>query len=126
MEHVQDGRGGFVMPHQMMPDAPGSDEVRLGISITLSNTDSQTQRFSLVDEFTVVGGVEAAPTRLRADSIGALPRLAPGAAVHGTLYFDLERSAQPHSPTYLRWVRDGKAVSIPLSIGGSPPGHDHS
>ena len=125
MGHVQNGQGGFLMPHQMMPDAPRGDEVRLGISITLSNTDSRTQGFNLVDEFVLVGGTGAAPRRLRADSIGTLPRLAPGAAVHGTLYFDLTVPSSTDPPIYLRWVRDGHTVSIPVLIGAGAPTHDH-
>jgi hypothetical protein len=123
--HVHDGQGGFLMPDQMMPGAPQGDQVRLGIRITLSNTDSGTREFSLVDEFAVVGGAETEPRRLSTDSIGLLSRLGAGAAVHGRLYFDIEVPGENDPPLYLRWTRDGDTIQIPVSIGTNAPEHDH-
>ena len=116
---------GYQMPAQMMPGAPQGNEVRLGISITLSNTDSGTRQFSLVDEFALVGGLMARPVSLKADTIGTLPRLSPGAAVHGTLYFDLEVPTQEDPPLYLQWTREGETAKVAITLDATRPSHGH-
>jgi hypothetical protein len=122
MDHVDPG---FQMPGQMMPGAPDGGEVRLGISITLSNTDGETRGFSPVNEFAVTGGSRSEPTALSADTIGALPRLGPGAAVAGTLYFDVEVPSGEDPPLYLLWSRAGEAIRIALPSTGDAPEHGH-
>jgi hypothetical protein len=123
LDHVHDGQGGFVMPNQMLPGAPRGDDVRLGISITIANTGSRLQQFSLVEEFTLVGGSRIQPVTLTGDTFGALPRLAPGAAVKGTLYFDLQPPTENDPPLFLRWIRDGDTVRFPVPLGAPLPGH---
>jgi hypothetical protein len=124
MGHVHNGQGGFLMPHQMMPDAPQNGEVRLGIGITLSNLDSRTQAFDLLEEFSVID-IAGAPRALRADSIGTLPRLAPGTAVRGTLYFDVPETTPVDRPVVLRWVRAGHTADIVVPFDSPTAGHDH-
>jgi hypothetical protein len=123
LDQVNDGQGGFVMPNQMLPGAPRGNDVRLGISITIANTGSRLKQFSLFEEFTLVGGSRIQPVILTGDTFGALPRLAPGAAVKGTLYFDLEPPTENDPPLFLRWIRDGDIVKFPVPVGGQPPGH---
>lgn len=125
MDHLDPGASGFQMPGQMMPGAPEGDEVRLGISITLSNTDAATLEFSPVGEFALIGGAQADPAVLSADTIGALSRLGPGAAVSGTLYFDVVVPGGEDPPLYLLWSRAGDAVRIALPSAGDAPDHDH-
>jgi hypothetical protein len=108
-----------------MPGAPEGDEVRIGIGITLTNTDAGTRGFSPVDEFTLVGGVDEDPEPLRADTIGTLPRLGPGTAVSGTLYFDIEAPNVTDPPLYLRWSRAGEVILIALPSTGDAPEHGH-
>lgn len=124
MGHVTTGPG-FTMPDQMMPGAPSGDEVRLGVGITLSNTDSSTRVFSLAEEFTLIGGELREPLPLSADTVGGLPRLAPGASVKGVLYFDLAVPADDDPPLILQWVRDGDAVRIPVPVPEEAPSHGH-
>jgi hypothetical protein len=127
MGHVMDGQGGFMMPDQMMPDAPSGDQVRLGVTVTLLNTTDGTQEFNLADEFTLTGGVEAEPQPISADSIGELPRLGPGAAVDGVLYFDIVAPAPEDPPLYLRWNRDGDTVllEVPMTSDNPPEHSEH-
>jgi hypothetical protein len=125
MGHVHDGEGGFIMPDEMMPGAPRGDEVRLGISLTLLNTDRHTQRFTLVDEFTLTGGQLAEPRSLSADTIGSLSRLGPDGAVDGTLYFDVELPGPDDPPLLLQWSRDGRTVHIEVPLHADPPAHEH-
>ncbi|MPZ26269.1 MAG: hypothetical protein GEV12_07395 [Micromonosporaceae bacterium] len=129
LNHVMNDQGGYLMPDQMMPGAPTGDEVRLGVMVTLTNTRSGTEPFSLVDEFTVTGGRSGDPLPLTADTIGDLSRLGPGSAVQGTLYFDVSVPQQGDPelpPLYLRWTRGGDAVRIPVQLPGEAPEHqDH-
>jgi len=123
--HVMDGQGGFMMPDQMMPGAPKSDEVRLGVTLTLANTDGQAHGFSLVEEFSLVGGTVAEPSPPAADTIGGLSRLGPGAAVDGTIYFDVPVPSEQDPPLYLQWRREGEAVRILVPLTEDAPKHQH-
>lgn len=127
MDHVEDGRGGFLMPDQMMPGAPTGNQVRLGVKVTLSNTQARTSQFSLVDEFTVTGGLGPEPLPLAADTVGHLNRLGPGTAVNATLYFDVETAADEDlPPLYLTWSRGRDTILIQVPVPGeAPPAHDH-
>jgi hypothetical protein len=126
MGHVMDGQGGFMMPDQMMPDAPSGEQVRLGITVTLQNTSDGTQEFNIADEFAITGGVDSEPQPIAADSIGELPRLGPGAAVDGVLYFDIIVPTPEDPPLYLQWTRDGDTVLLQVPMDGQAPEHsDH-
>lgn len=125
MGHVMDGQGGFMMPDQMMPGTPSGDQVRLGITLTLLNTSGTTREFNLAGEFSVTGGRTPEPQPISADSIGELPRLAPGAALDGTLYFDLEVPTDDDPPLLLRWTRGGGSVLIEVPLAADAPVHEH-
>jgi hypothetical protein len=126
MDHVEDGQGGFLMPDQMMPGAPTGDRVRLGVSVTLTNTRSGGYEFSLVDEFTMTGGYEPEPLALTADTVGQLGRLGPGNALNATLYFDVEVTDPDDLPQlYLTWTRGRDTIMIPVPSPGEAPDHDH-
>lgn len=127
MGHVMDGQGGFMMPDAMMPGAPRGDEVRLGIAVTLSNTNSRTEEFNPLEEFTMSGGQLDAPAAPVADTIGDLSRLGPGTAIDGLLYFDLAPPGPDDPPLHLRWSRGGNAVQIavPFTDGNVPPHQQH-
>lgn len=126
MDHVEDGKGGFLTPDQMMPGAPTGNQVRLGVSVTLTNTQSRTHEFSLVEEFTLTGGLQPRPLSLSADSVGQLGRLGPGSALNATLYFDVETSAEEElPPLFLTWTRGRDTVLIQLPLSGGAPAHDH-
>jgi hypothetical protein len=124
MGHVMDGQGGFMMPDQMMPDAPSGDEVRLGVTVTLQNTDGGTREFNIVDEFAIIGGLEPEPRLVSADTIGTLSRLGPGAAIDGILYFDIAVPAAGDPPLYLRWTRDGDTALMDVPLTEDAPEHD--
>ena len=57
------------MPAQMMPGAPTGNEMRLGVHVTLTNPQSRTAPFSLVEEFAMSGGLEPEPHPLSADTV---------------------------------------------------------
>jgi hypothetical protein len=129
MNMVENGQGGYLRPDQMMPGAPTGNEMRLGVHVTLTNPQSRTAPFSLVDEFAMSGGLEPEPHPLSADTVGSLNRLGPGAAVQGVLYFDVEVPDVENLTLpqfYLEWSRDGDAIRIPVQLpGGEIPEHNH-
>jgi hypothetical protein len=128
MDHLEDTSGGFAQPAQMMPGAPGEDEVRLGVKVTLMNTQSRTHEFSLPEEFTMTGGLESEPLGLSADTVGPIGRLGPGFALNAVLYFDVRvpEAGGEMPPLYLNWTRGGDAIQIQVPLpGGEAPAHDH-
>jgi len=124
--HSMDQGAGYQMPAQMMPGAPEGDRMRLGVPITLVNTDRGDQRFDLAEEFTVIGGVETGPVPLHSDTFGLLSRLAPGSGVNGILYFDIIVPGPSDPPLVLRWARNDDTVelTIPMAGGAADP-HEH-
>lgn len=130
MNMVENGQGGYLRPDQMMPGAPTGNQVRLGVSVTLTNSRATTEGFSLVDEFAMSGGLEPEPHPLSADTVGELDRLGPGNALRGTLYFDIEvpEAENPQlPPLYLEWSRSGSTIRIPVQVPGGevPEPHQH-
>lgn len=117
MDHVDDGRGGFVMPSSMMPGAPDTGQVRIGVRIVLQNTRGSVQEFSLPEEFTLAGGLETEPLHPVADTVGPLYRLGPGASLNAVLYYDVRAPADGElPPLYLNWTRGRDTVRIPLPL----------
>lgn len=123
--HQMDNQGGYQMPAQMMPGAPAGDEMRLGVPLTLLNTTDEVRGFNLSEEFFLVGGRNDAPRRVHSDTFGQLPRLTPGSAVDGVLYFDTIVPGAGDPPLYVQWKRDGRAVRLGVSLGAATPGHGH-
>jgi hypothetical protein len=124
MEMHQAMQGGYQMPAQMMPDAPAGDELRLGVKLSLVNPGREARVFSLVDEFFLAGGRNATPRGLQSDTFGTLPRLSPGSAVDGVLYFDTVVPGDGDPPLYLLWKRGGDEVQLAIPrITGVPDHH---
>jgi hypothetical protein len=124
--HTMDSQSGFQMPAQMMPGAPAGDDMRLGIALTLLNTEHRVVEFNLVDEFVLVGGTIDGAVRLHSDTFGLLGRLTPGSAVNGVLYFDTVVPSPTDPPLVLRWVRDGQTTDLGVRLGeANPAPHPH-
>jgi hypothetical protein len=123
--HTMDSQSGFQMPAQMMPGAPAGDDMRLGIALTLLNTDDRVIEFNLADEFVLVGGTIDGAVRPHSDTFGLLDRLTPGSAVNGVLYFDTVVPAPTDPPLVLRWTRDGETVDLGVPLDRSAPTHTH-
>jgi hypothetical protein len=121
--HSMDQQGGYAMPAQMMPGAPAHEDMRLGVQLTFVNTDSQPVRFDVGDEFRIIGGAERAPREMHSDTLGNLSRLAPGAAVDGTLYFDIKVPSGADAPLRLEWTRDDDTIRIPVPLNSTPTPH---
>lgn len=115
--HTMDSQSGFQMPAQMMPGAPAGDDMRLGIAVTLLNTEPRVIEFNLVDEFVLVGGTIDGAVRLHSDTFGVLGRLTPGSAVNGVLYFDTVVPGPTDPPLVLRWIRGGETTDLGVSLG---------
>lgn len=124
--HSQSDAGGYQMPAQMMPGAPEGDDMRLGVSLTLVNTDRRVREFDLATEFFLGGGRNEQLRPLHSDTFGGLARLSPDSAVDGFLYFDTVVPGAADPPLYLQWTRDGRTIRLAVPLTGSTPGHGHA
>jgi hypothetical protein len=110
---------GYQMPPAMMPGMPAEGQQRLEVSVTVVNTTKETRPVKPGKEFLLRTDSAGEPLAAHSDTFGELPRLAPGSAVTGVLYFDLP----PHSPAWLEWTHEGATVR--LAIGVAPPHSNH-
>jgi len=105
---------GYEMPPAMMPGMPATGDDRLSIAVTLVNTDSGTVTLHPVNEFTLHAGPSATKVAAYGGTFGELPRLGPGAAVTGTLFFDLPPSQLDSAGAWLDWSRDGGSARLSI------------
>jgi hypothetical protein len=125
-QHHMDGQRGYQMPSAMMPGAPEGDDMRLGIPITLTNSTGSVREFDLVREFSLGGGRNGGSRKLHSDTLGQLPRLNPGSAVRGVLYFDVDPQRSGDPPLHLVWKRDGDSRRMTVRMPGrTPEQHQH-
>jgi len=110
---------GYQMPPAMMPGMPAEGQERLEVSVTVVNNTKETRPLKPGKEFLLRTESAADSLTPHSDTFGELPRLAPGSAVTGVLYFDLP----PHSPAWLEWTHEGATVR--LAIGVAPPHSNH-
>ncbi|GAB3904515.1 hypothetical protein GCM10029964_098380 [Kibdelosporangium lantanae] len=110
---------GYQMPPAMMPGMPADGQQRLEVAVTVVNTTGETRPVRPGREFMVRTDSGDPPLPPHSDTFGELPRLAPGSAVSGMLYFDLP----PHSPAWIEWNHEG--VTARLQIGVAPPHSNH-
>jgi hypothetical protein len=113
---------GYQMPPAMMPGMPASGDDRLSVAVTLVNTGADTVTFHPVTEFTLHAGPAATKVAVYGGTFGELPRLGPGAAITGTLFFDLPPTSLG-SAAWLDWSRQGGAAR--LSVPDAAMTMDH-
>jgi hypothetical protein len=111
---------GYQMPPAMMPGMPAEGQQRLAVTVTVVNTTGETRPLRPGKEFLLRTESAEEPLVVHSDTFGELPRLAPGSAVSGVLYFDLP----PHSPTWIEWTHEGATAR--LAIGVAPPHSNHN
>jgi hypothetical protein len=111
---------GYQMPPAMMPGMPAEGQQRLAVTVTVVNTSGETRPLRPGKEFLLRTESAEEPLSAHSDTFGELPRLAPGSAVSGVLYFDLP----PHSPTWIEWTHEGATAR--LAIGVAPPHSNHN
>jgi hypothetical protein len=110
---------GYQMPPAMMPGMPAEGDQRLAVTVTVVNTTGETRPLRPGKEFLLRTESAEEPLPPHSDTFGELPRLAPGSAVSGVLYFDLP----PHSPAWIEWKHEGATAR--LAIGGVAPPHSN-
>lgn len=123
--HDMNNQGGYQMPSQMMPGAPAGDDMRFGVPLTLVNTSDKPRQFNLPEEFFLHGGRNTLPRPLHSDTFGRLPRLTPGNAIDGTIYFDTVVPGPGDPPLYLQWERDGDTAILAIPLLGQAPHGGH-
>lgn len=129
MDHDMSGDSpGYQMPAAMMPGMPENGDQRLGVAVTVVNTSADTRPLRPAEEFVLRTSKDDKRWTPRADTFGELPRLAPGNAVKGTLFFDLPSTALKDSPAWIEWTHGDTANRLMLPMDGvsDGPGHSHN
>lgn len=126
MDHDMSGDApGYQMPPAMMPGMPENGDQRLAVSVTVVNTSDDTRPLRPGKEFALHVGAEGRQVAAHSDTFGDLPRLAPGNAINGILFFDLPPDDLAGSPAWLEWTHGNAAnrLTIPLDGVGD---HSHN
>ena len=110
---------GFAMDPSMMPGMQAVGEDRLRVEVSLSNTTSDMQRYSMAD-FSLAG---PRGKTWNADPVGhsdsaSSANLQPGFGTTIDLYFDIPAKLSKHLT--LEWSRGGTTVPIPVHTSGQP------
>ncbi len=129
MDHDMSGNApGYQMPPAMMPGMPENGEQRLAVSVTVVNASDETRPLRPSEEFALHAGEAGKQWAPRTHTFGDLPRLAPGNAVKGILYFDLPPAELVDSPAWIEWTHGDTAnrLTIPMDGVGEPPNHPHN
>jgi hypothetical protein len=129
MDHDMSGDSpGYQMPPGMMPGMPENGEQRLSVSVTVVNSSDDTRPLRPSEEFTLHAGKEGKQWAPRTDTFGDLPRLAPGNAVKGNLFFDLPPAELTDSAAWIEWTHGDTTsrLTIPMDGVSGPPNHPHN
>jgi len=105
---------GYQMPPAMMPGMPATGDDRLSVAVTLVNSGPDTVTLHPVDEFTLHAGPSATKVPAYGGTFGELPRLGPGAAVSGVLFFDLPPAQLDSTGAWLDWSRAGGSARLSI------------
>jgi hypothetical protein len=116
---------GYQMPLSMMPGMPAAGEMRLGISLTITNSSTQLRPVDPASEFVLRDARNGGEWHLSADTFGGLSRLGPDAGVHGVIFFDLAPPADGGRNLYVDWKRAGGAGRLAIPLNGAAPTHSH-
>lgn len=120
-----DAGPGYQMPPGMMPGMPTDGKDRLQVTVAVTNTTDQTRPFRAAEEFALYAGKDGQRWEMYGHTFGELPRLAPGSAVNGILFFDVLAAEVVNTPMSLEWNHDGTVTRIGVYLGGTAPApHD--
>ncbi|GAB2960531.1 hypothetical protein [Saccharothrix stipae] len=129
MDHDMSGDApGYQMPPAMMPGMPAHGDQRLAVSVTVVNTGDGTRPMRPGEEFALHAGRSGGRWAPHSDTFGELPRLAPGNAVQGVLFFDLPPAEVVDSPVWVEWTHGGAAnrLAVPMDGVSDGPSHPHT
>jgi len=129
MEHDMTANApGYQMPPQMMPGMPEEGKERLAVSVTVTNTGTDTRPVRPIEEFALHATKDGQLLPPHSDTFGELPRLAAHNAVSGVLFFDLPPGDVADSATWLEWSHGGTRarISVPMNGVESGPVHQHN
>jgi hypothetical protein len=121
LEH--DHEDGFQMPQQMTPGAPGPNQQRLAVEVTLENHSDSIRQFTQ-SEFAIEGPDGEISPMVSEDLSDKLLR--PGLGLSGSLSFDLPASSakQGNPRFFLVWDRAGEVVRVPVTVGAASHTHN--
>lgn len=113
---------GYQMPAQMMPGAPEKGQMRLSVRLSVVNSSADTRPIQPTKEFTLHSGKDGKWSAQKG-TFGDLPRLAPGNAVDGVLFFDLPPDGLASGPTWIEWTRGDTSTRLAIPLNGAVPEH---
>lgn len=119
-----DTAGPYQMPLSMMPGMPADSDVRLAVSLVLTNRSTSGAAIDPATEFAlhrVAGGRWSAGS----DTFGGLGRLGAHSQVVGTLFFDVPADRADISKLYLKWVHQRQGALLEIPDQGAPA-HSHA
>nr|WP_198151612.1 DUF4352 domain-containing protein [Kibdelosporangium sp. MJ126-NF4] len=120
MDHDMSGTApGYQMPPAMMPGMPAEGNQRVAVTVTVVNTTDETRPMKPDAEFFLRTESAGDPVTAHSDTFGELPRLAPGSAVNGVLYYDLP----PHSSLWIEWRHEGATARLAMGVAPSHSNH---
>jgi hypothetical protein len=124
--NAETGTGpGYQMPLSMMPGMPEDGQVRLAVSVTVSNTAPAGRPVEPAGEFTLRDGATGESWRPAADTFDGLSRLGPRSAADGVLFFDVPEADQVQRQLYVDWKHEGQRMRLTVGPGQDAATHSH-
>jgi hypothetical protein len=116
---------GYQMPLAMMPGMPADGDVRLAVSVTVTNTGTAGRAVDPAAEFTLRNASTKESWRPRADTFDGLARLGSLSAADGVLFFDLPQAKADSGQLYVSWKHAGESARLAVQPGQNTGTHSH-
>jgi hypothetical protein len=124
--NAETGTGpGYQMPLSMMPGMPADGQVRLAVSVTVTNTGTTGRRMDPDKEFTLSDAASDEAWRPVADTFDGLSRLGSLSAADGVVFFDVPEQKQTDGQFYVGWKHAGQSVRLAVRPGQDAGTHSH-
>jgi hypothetical protein len=126
-EQADQAGSGFQMPLSMMPGMPADGQVRLAVSLSLTNSSGALRALDPAAEFVLRDERSGEQWQQVADSFGGLPRLSPHSGADGVVFFDLAPPTDNGRNLYLYWKHSSMSARLAITLNGAAPApHAHS
>jgi hypothetical protein len=116
---------GYQMPLSMMPGMPADGQIRLALSVTVTNTATGGRPISPEDEFTLRDAGSGESWRPATDTFDGMSRLGPLSAADGVIFFDLPEEKQGEGQLYVDWKHSKRSVRLAVRPGQDAGTHSH-
>lgn len=116
---------GYQMPLSMMPGMPADGDVRLAVSVTVTNTGTVGRAVDPAAEFTLRNASTDESWPPRADTFDGLARLGSRSAADGVLFFDLPQEEADSSQLYVHWKHADWSARLTVQPDQDAGSHSH-